>query len=62
MPEKTVFWLDSWEDVHTEVRFYETGKMGRCELLRVHALPTVLQDGERKKICWEALKRFFAMG
>lgn len=60
-PKKTIFWLDSWEDVHTEIRFYETGKINNFEVLRCHALLTMYQDPERKKICWEALKRFFAL-
>ncbi|MBL7812465.1 MAG: hypothetical protein JNL57_09610 [Bacteroidetes bacterium] len=58
-PRHVILWLDSWEGESPEIRFYETGMLDGLQILRCHSLPTMLADGERKKVCWNAIRAYF---
>ena len=60
-PEKLILWSDSWAEQGNEVLYYKTGKVRDIEILRCHALKTVVADDERKRACWTAIKAYFNM-
>ena len=60
-PKKTIVWMDQWQSSEKEVLFYQLAQWPETEVLRCHALHTVLADADRKKECWLAVKRLFGM-
>lgn len=60
-PTKTIVWMDQWQSSEKEVLFYQMAQWPETEMLRCHALHTVLADADRKKECWLAVKRLFGM-
>lgn len=58
-PHKIVVWTDLWNDSLQEVIFYKKQKLLNVDILRCHGIDTVVQDEERKKACWAAIREFF---